>query len=95
MSKIPTMDVSGSGKLINVAGSTPNGGRNLQQQPIQPGWNPHDAAQACGQMAGTPKESVTAPIGTIPGEPLPFPARSAPATIQVAGRDGAPKREGN
>ena len=95
MSKIPTKDTAGSQKLINVAGSNPAGGKTPMAPPVMSGWNAHDAAAACGQMAGTPKESVTAPIGTIPGEPLPYPARSAPAALQVAGRDGAPEREGN
>jgi len=96
MSKIPVVDSAGSSKLINVAGSSPAGGKTPMAPPVMTGWNSHDAASACGQMAGTPKEGVTAPTSTIPGfEPLPFPARSAPAALQVAGRDGAPEREGN
>jgi hypothetical protein len=95
MSKIPTMDVSGNQKLINVAGSNPAGGKTPMAPPVMTGWNAHDAVAAAGTNAGTPKESVGAPVNTIPGEPLPFPARSAPETIQVAGRDSAPKREGN
>jgi hypothetical protein len=95
MSKmIPTFDASGSQKLINIPGSSPNGGLNLPS-PVQPGWNEHNAVIASGQMEGTPQESVGAPVGTIPGKEMNYPAKSAPATLEVAGRDGAPEREGN
>ena len=91
---IPSLPTSGNQRVINVAGSKPNGGVNLPSATM-PGWNSHDPAAACGQAAGVPTVNVEAPAGEIPGQPLPFPARSAPATIQVAGRDGAPEREGN
>lgn len=92
---IPTLPAGGNQRLINTEGSRPVGGLNLPRA-AQPGWNSHDPAAACGQAAGVPANvNVEAPKGEIPGQPLPFPARSAPATLEVAGRSGAPAREGN
>jgi hypothetical protein len=93
MSKIPTLPSSGSQRSINIAGSNPNGGMNPSGTTAMKGWNPHDAVAASGQLARVPDVGVAAPQNSIPGKPLHYPARSAPETIQAAGRNGAADRE--
>lgn len=102
MSKIPTLPSAGSQRLINVPGSSPNGGVNLAAQASMPGWPPHNPAQANGQRAGVPDATAPAPKQGLPGKALDFPATAVPGTARaewsqdafgVAGRSAAYDRE--
>src|SRR5580700_10720677 len=99
MSKIiPTLPTQGSQRLINVPGSTPNGGVNPKAGvPVMSGWKPHNAVAASGQQAGAPQETVATPKQGLPGQALPNPATAVPGEVGwtqehenqfvVAGRD--------
>jgi hypothetical protein len=107
MSKtIPTLPSQGKQTLLNVRGSTPTGGRTLQAGvPVMQSWNPHNAVAASGQQNAVPAETVSAPVGTIPGRDLPNPATAVPGEagggwtqehenpLVVAGRDAGIQRE--
>ena len=92
MSKIPSLNAQGNISRNNNPGGnistlSPNSGVTMGQ------WPAHDASAAAGAASGTPQNEVHAPENVMPGVPLNFPAKSAPATLEVAGRAGAPDRE--
>jgi hypothetical protein len=106
MSKIiPSLPAQGKTTTLNLAGSTPVGGRNVGGVPVMSGWNSHDSIAASGQQNAVPAETIPNHLRQgLPGQPLPMPATAVPGEagwnqpqpqnpLVVAGRDAGILRE--